>query len=360
VVAGIVRMGLKKIKIKMTFNIQVTDKTRQDAIQRKIDFKTKPLGALGQLEDVALQLCLIQHTLTPSLKSPHLVVFAADHGIAEAGVSQYPAEVTRQMVLNFANGGAAINVFCRQNGLTLKVVDAGVKGGSFDNPLVENYRIDNGTANFLLQPAMTSEQLEQCFKNGKNIVEHIKKTTDCNVIGFGEMGIGNTSSAAVLMHKFTKLPLSKCVGRGTGLDNDRVKQKIAILKQAVDNQRVENAPLPILTTFGGFEIATMTAAMLTAAENGMTILVDGFIATSAFLAAHALDKTVKDYALFCHLSDEAGHQRMLNFLEVKPLLRMGMRLGEGTGAALAYPIVQAAALFMNEMASFETAGVTNV
>jgi nicotinate-nucleotide--dimethylbenzimidazole phosphoribosyltransferase len=342
----------------MTFDILPTDSRLKKELQHTLDFKTKPLGALGQLEAIALQIGLIQQTDKPILTAPHLVVFAADHGIAESGVSQYPAEVTRQMVLNFTHGGAAINVFCRQNGLTLKVVDTGVKGGPFDNPLIEDRRVGNGTANFLIAPAMTQKQLEQCFENGKIVVQNIVQKTNCNVIGFGEMGIGNTSSATILMHSTTSIPLPLCIGRGTGIDDQKLSQKMAILQESIENQTIKNTPLSILTTFGGFEIATMTAAMLTAAQNRMIILVDGFIATAAFLMAHALYPAVKDYALFCHLSDESGHQRMLRFLDVQPILKLNLRLGEGTGAALAYPIVQAAVNFINEMASFESAGVS--
>jgi nicotinate-nucleotide--dimethylbenzimidazole phosphoribosyltransferase len=354
----------------MTFNIKQVNPELKEQLQHKIDFKTKPTGALGQLEDIALQIGLIQKTLSPKLVNPHMVVFAADHGIATEGVSKYPSEVTRQMVLNFAQNGAAINVFCKQNSISLKVVDMGVKGGSLNNPLISSRRVGEGTKNFLHEPAMTSEQLAQCFKHGREVVEGIAKK-GCNIIGFGEMGIGNTSSAAILMHKFTGISIGYCVGKGTGLGEKRVLEKKKILEKAVENQAIENDPLSpesnrdvaarhILTTFGGFEIAAITSAILTAAEYGMTVLIDGYIATAAFLAAHAIDPKVKEYSVFCHLSDEIGHRGMLDFLEVQPILRLNLRLGEGTGVALVYPIIQAAVAFLNDMASFESAGVSNV
>ncbi len=354
----------------MITNIKQVDLNLKEQLQHKIDFKTKPTGALGQLEDIALQIGLIQETLSPKLVHPHIVVFAADHGITSEGVSKYPAEVTRQMVLNFAQNGAAINVFCHQNRINLKVVDVGVKGGVIDNERISSRRVGEGTKNFMHEPAMTSEQLAECLKHGREVVEEIAKT-GCNVIGFGEMGIGNTSSAAVLMHKFTGVSMGLCVGRGTGLDDEKVLAKKKILEKAVENHTIEKGPLSpegnrdvaalhILATFGGFEIAAMTGAMLTAAELGMTVLVDGYIATSALLAAHAIDPKVKDYCVFCHLSDEIGHRAMLDFLDVQPILRLNLRLGEGTGVALVYPIIQAAVAFLNEMASFESAGVSNV
>jgi nicotinate-nucleotide--dimethylbenzimidazole phosphoribosyltransferase len=354
----------------MTIKIDPIDLGLKEKLRHKIDGKTKPIGALGQVEDLALQIGLIQQTLTPKLVNPHLVIFAADHGIAVEDVSKYPAEVTRQMMLNFANNGAAINVFCLQNRISLKVIDMGVKGGVIENRLINNRRVGEGTRNFLNEPAMTFEQMEQCLQHGREVVENIV-STGCNVIGFGEMGIGNTSSAAVLMHKFTNISMGYCVGRGTGLEEERVLLKKKILQQAVDNHLAKSDPLSIegingdtayhiLSTFGGFEIAAMVGAILTAAEYNMTVLIDGYIATAALLAANAIEPNIKDYCIFCHLSDEIGHRGMLDFLQVQPVLRLGMRLGEGTGVALAYPIIQNAVAFLNKMASFESAGVSNI
>lgn len=333
-------------------------KIQPQEIQHKIDFKTKPVGALGKLETLALQIATIQNTLSPSLNQPTLVVFAADHGIANEGVSAYPQEVTFQMVMNFLQGGAAINVFCKQNQIHLKVADAGV---NFDFPASShliNTKIRRATTSFLSAKAMAINELEQCFVYGKEVVEQIFATS-CNVIGFGEMGIGNTSSATMLMSSLCDLPIEECVGRGTGLNDAQLEQKIATLTKAQNFHGKITSPKEILQTFGGFEIAQICGAMLAAFDKNMVILVDGFIATSAFLVAYKLNPAIKTNAIFCHLSDEFGHQNLLNYLEVEPLLKLGMRLGEGTGCAVAYPIISSAVAFLNEMASFESAKVSN-
>lgn len=327
-------------------------------LQHKIDFKTKPIGALGTLEKLAIQIGTVQNTLSPTLQNPTIAVFAADHGIANEGVSGYPQEVTFQMVMNFLQGGAAINVFSKQNNINLKIVDAGVNFDFEKNENLINAKIDKGTKSFLKDIAITETQLQQCFEKGKEFVSQIAKE-GCNIIGFGEMGIGNTSSATMLMSYLCNLPIEKCVGRGTGLNDIQLENKIAILNQAkIFHGKIEN-PKDILRTFGGFEIAQMCSAMLTAFENNMIILVDGFIASSAFLVAYKLNPLIRDNAIFCHLSDEFGHQNLLNTLNVEPLLKLNMRLGEGTGCAVAYPIIESAVTFLNNMASFESAGVSN-
>jgi nicotinate-nucleotide--dimethylbenzimidazole phosphoribosyltransferase len=330
----------------------------KEQLQHKINSKTKPIGALGMLEKLALQIGTIQNSLTPSLKKPTIIVFAGDHGIANEGVSAYPQEVTYQMVMNFLHGGAAINVFSTQHGINLKIVDAGV---NFDFDKYENLinaKIDKGTKSFLHQKAMTETQLLQCFEKGKEIVTQLANE-GCNVVGFGEMGIGNTSSASMLMSYLCNLPIEQCVGRGTGLNDEQLQYKIAILKQAkAFHGNIEN-PKEVLQTFAGFEMAQMYAAMLTAHENNMIILVDGFIASNAFLVAYKINPLIKNNAIFCHLSDESGHQHLLNFLQAEPILKLNMRLGEGTGCAIAYPIIESAVAFLNNMASFESAGVTN-
>ena len=330
----------------------------EEKLKHKIDFKTKPIGALGVLESIALQIGMVQNTLLPMLQKPTIVVFAGDHGIAKEGVSAYPQEVTFQMVMNFLNGGAAINVFCRQNGIDLKVVDAGV---NFDFPSSENLinaKIGHGTQSFLTGNAMTDDELERCLESGKNIVKPIF-TEGCNVVGFGEMGIGNTSSAALIMSVLTGHDLENCVGRGTGLDDAQLKNKINILTQAKAFHAKIETPLEVLRAFGGFEMAQMCGAMMQAFEDNKLILVDGFIATAAFLVAYKIDPKIKENALFCHLSDEFGHKNLLNYLGVKPILTLEMRLGEGTGCAVAYPIIESAVAFLNNMASFESAGVSN-
>lgn len=342
-----------------TFNIEPVCRKLEHELQHKIDHKTKPLGALGALEKIALQIGLIQNSSSPQLMKPHIVVFAADHGIAKEGVSAYPQEVTFQMVMNFLNGGAAINVFCRQHHISMKIVDAGVNHEfpRYAANLI-NLKVGNGTRNFLQEPAMPLTSAQDCITKGAALVQEIFKN-GCNVIGFGEMGIGNTSSASVLMSKLCKLPVEDCIGRGTGLTDEQLEKKTIILRTALTKHKINDTPLEVLATFGGFEIAQLCGAMLQAAENKMIILVDGFISGSAFLVARAMYPAVADYAVFCHQSDETGHSKLLSHLQATALLNLNMRLGEGTGVAIAYPLIQSAVHFMNEMASFETAGVSN-
>jgi nicotinate-nucleotide--dimethylbenzimidazole phosphoribosyltransferase len=327
-------------------------------IQHKIDFKTKPLGALGKLEAIALQIGSIQNSLSPKLNKPTIVVFAGDHGVARQGVSAYPQEVTFQMVTNFLQGGAAINVFCKQNNIALKVVDAGVNFEFENNQNLINAKIGLGTKSFLTEKAMAANEQQLCFEKGAEIVNEIFEN-GTNIIGFGEMGIGNTSAATLIMAVICQLPIASCVGRGTGLNDEQLKNKIEILQKAQNFHGNLSNPLAILQTFGGFEIAQMVGAMLTAYEKNMIILVDGFIASSAFLVAFEINPKIKGNAIFCHLSDEFGHRNMLNFIKVEPVLNLNMRLGEGTGCAIAYPIIESSIVFLNEMASFEAAGVSN-
>ncbi len=325
----------------------------ESRIRHRIDNKTKPPGALGRLEELALQIALIQQTETPALTNPHLIVFAADHGLTTEGVSAYPATVTHSMVKNFIAGGAAINVFCRQSGIQLLVCDVGVTGTFEENAAcLVKYKIRPGTRNMRHEPAMTPYECEAALDAGKTLVNGVKYR-GCSVVGFGEMGIGNTSAAALLMHRLTGLPLGQCVGRGTGLDNDGLARKLTVLQSVADRYVQVANPLSMLAAMGGLEIAAITGGMLQAVENGMVILVDGYIATAALLVAHALNPAVLANCIFCHQSDEAGHRLMLDFLAVKPLLQLELRLGEGTGCALAYPIVQAAVGMLNEMATMD-------
>lgn len=327
-------------------------------IQRKLDSKTKPLGALGDLESVAKQLCIIQNTLSPEIVNPQLVVFAGDHGIALDGVSAYPQEVTWQMVMNFVGGGAAINVFTRQHDITLSVVDAGV---NYDFPAdcgVINQKIAKGTKSFLSEKAMSGAELDAALVAGEQLVAQLS-ANGCNTIGFGEMGIGNTSSATAIISQITDIPLEDMTGRGTGLNDAQLDRKLSLLNQAFEFHGKQPDAKAVLQTFGGFEVAQMVGAMLSAASREMIILVDGFIASAAFLVAHEMDASIRDNAIFCHQSDEGGHQKLLQHLQVSPLLNLHLRLGEGTGCALAFPIIESAIAFMNEMASFEDAGVSS-
>lgn len=341
-----------------TFHVRHPDQRLLPALRAKVDSKTKPLGALGQLETLALKIGIVQQSLQPALCRPVILVFAGDHGVVAEGVSSYPQKVTHQMVLNFLSGGAAINVFARQHGIALRVVDAGVAHIMSDQEGLIDAKIGMGTANFVHAPAMTVEQCAEAIQRGREL-SWAEAESGSNVLGFGEMGIGNTTSAAAIMSVLCHLDPADCVGRGTGLDDAGVRRKAAVITQALARHgRYPADPLRTLMTFGGFEIAMMTGAMLGAAEKGALLLIDGFIATTALLVAARLQPAILDYCVFSHRSGEAGHTRLLAELHAQPLLDLGMRLGEGTGVAMAYPIVQAAVNFLNEMASFESAGVS--
>lgn len=329
----------------------------KEALQHKVDSKTKPVGSLGKLEELAIKIGQIQNTLTPELRNPTHIVFAADHGLTDEGVSVYPKEVTFQMVMNFLVGGAAINVFCRQHNINLKVVDAGVDYTFPEGANLIHAKIANGTNNILKEPAMSAEQCQIALNRGREIVNK-EAENGCNIISFGEMGIGNTASASLLMSKFTGISIEECTGRGTGHNDEGLKKKITILKKAIQKYEVSD-PTEILTTFGGFEIAMMCGAMLQAKEKGLIIIVDGFITTSALLTAYKMDQSILKNCIFSHYSGEKGHKAMLDYLGVEALADLGMRLGEGTGAAVLFPLIKSAVLFLNEMASFESAGVSN-
>ena len=326
-------------------------------LQEKIDGKTKPLGALGTLELLAFQMATVFETLSPKITNPNIVVFAADHGIANHGVSAYPQDVTRQMVGNFLEGGAAINVFCKQNDIQLSIVDSGVNYDFPTNANLINAKIAKGTQSFLHAPAMSETELQLCFEKGKTIVENISKAGS-NCIGFGEMGIGNTSTASVLMSLLTGFSIEECVGKGTGVENEKLFQKQNLLKKAIENYSGPADLKEQLAYFGGFEIIQMASGMLTAFENKMLVLVDGFICSVAFLIASKRNPSILKNAVFCHCSAEQAHQKLLQYLNAKPILNLDLRLGEGTGCAIAFPILKSAEAFLNEMASFESAGVS--
>ena len=356
-----------RFPLPMSFRITAPDQGIAADLQRKIDLKTKPQGALGQLERLALQLGLIQQTLTPALAAPHVMVFAGDHGAAKAGVSAFPQDVTWQMVENFLAGGAAINVFARANGLGLKVVDAGVAhdfGADCEQRGLVDAKVAPGTQNYIEAAAMTPAERDTAIARGAALARELA-AGGCKVVGFGEMGIGNTAAASLITHHLTGTPLDDCIGRGTGLDDPGLARKRTLLKQAKEraglpalaNGSSEHAQA-VLAEFGGFEIAMMAGAMLGAAEAGMVLLIDGFIVSSALLAAAHIAPDIRHYAVFCHRSAEPGHQAQLKAMGAEPLIDLGLRLGEGTGAALAWPLVKAAAAFLNEMASFESAGVS--
>ncbi|WP_062063310.1 nicotinate-nucleotide--dimethylbenzimidazole phosphoribosyltransferase [Cellvibrio sp. OA-2007] len=342
----------------MIFDWQIAPLKRDliPGIQERIDQKTKPLGALGQLEQLALQIALVQQRKRLSIERPLMLVFAADHGIADEGVSIAPSSVTQQMVRNFLAGGAAINCFCRTNHIPLKVIDAGIKDEIKPAPsALFIQRIAAGTRNFAHEPAMTLEQTERALILGKEFAES-EIAAGSNLLAFGEMGIGNSSSAAAILAALSDAPVETCVGLGTGIDEAQLAKKIALVSQAVARIK-DKSPLNILCEVGGFEIAQICGAMLATAQAGRLIVVDGFIVTAAALLAVNINPNTRDYMIFAHESEEAGHQLMLRMLDATPLLNLGMRLGEGTGAALAMPLIQAAVSFYNQMATFESAGV---
>ena len=323
-----------------------------------IDNKTKPTGSLGILEALAQQIGEVLGTSTPTLNKPHIVVFAADHGIAQHGVSAYPQEVTRQMVSNFLQGGAAINVFCKQHNLSLKIVDAGVNYDFAPCLPVINNKIAKGTQSFLYGAAMTISELEYCLQKGAEVVKSLNDS-GCNTIGFGEMGIGNTSSASALMSVLCDIPAEDCIGKGTGVTDKQLIKKHQILKTAINNYKGDADLLQLMSYFGGFEILQIAGAILEAKKRNMLVLIDGFICTVAFLCGYKIDPLVKTNAIFSHQSEEQGHKLLLEYLQAKPLLQLNMRLGEGTGCAVAFPLLQSAVAFLNEMASFESASVSN-
>jgi len=345
----------------LDFKITAPDRGIENSLKNKVDRKTKPLGALGLLERTAIKIGLIQQRLDPEFSQPHLLVFAGDHGAAKAGVSAYPQDVTWQMVENFLAGGAAINVFARQNDLHLAIIDAGVAHDFGKRAGLIDAKVASGTANYIEEPAMSPEQCAQAIARGAEISRNLS-ANGCNVVGFGEMGIGNTAAASLITHCLTGTPLAECIGRGTGLDDAGLVRKQALLETALNRYRAaggNNDPLAVLAEFGGFEIAMMVGAMLGAAEAKMTLLIDGFIVGSAALTAARLAPAFTEYCVFCHRSAEPGHSAQLQALGAEPLLDLGLRLGEGTGAALAYPLVLASVNFLNEMASFESAGVSD-
>ncbi|WP_227678384.1 nicotinate-nucleotide--dimethylbenzimidazole phosphoribosyltransferase [Psychrobacter vallis] len=323
-------------------------------LQHILGLKTKPLGALGRLEALALQLGMIQGTTTPHIEQPQIRVFAADHGLTKHGISAYPSAVTAQMVYNFLQGGAAINVLARQHNIALKVVDAGVDADFAPHPQLLDYKIRRGSRDALTESAMTENECLAALKSGMEVVKDLPG----NLLIVGEMGIGNTSAASSLLARLGDIPIADCIGRGTGLDDVGLQHKTHILTQVLVRHSEAKAPLAALAALGGLEIAMMAGALIGAASERRILLMDGFIASVALLVAERLAPGVAQYAVFAHHSVEPGHAHLLKLLAAKPLLDMGMRLGEGSGAALAYPLLQSACAIIKEMASFSDAGIS--
>jgi len=338
-----------------TWDIKPLNNTNLGLISEAINQKTKPLGALGELEALATQIALIQNTKTISI-NPVMIIFAADHGIADEGVSIAPSIVTQQMVLNFLHGGAAINCFCRTQNLPLFVVDAGIKYPIKPQPAeLINQRIAAGTKNFSQEAAMTLTEAEQALNLGAALAQDFIQR-GFNVLALGEMGIGNSSSAAALLAAISKAPVEDCTGRGTGIGDEQFIKKTGLIQQAL-KRITDNSPITLLSELGGFEIAQICGAMLATAQAGKIILVDGFIVSVAALLSVEIHPSVRDYMIFAHQSHEKGHQLLLKRLNANPLLDLGLRLGEGTGAALAVPLLKAAASFYNDMATFASTGI---
>ncbi|MEZ8293989.1 nicotinate-nucleotide--dimethylbenzimidazole phosphoribosyltransferase [Vibrio splendidus] len=341
-------------------------------IQHRIDQKTKPLGALGLLEKVAHQLALIQSQGKEAavehieLNKPSIIIFAGDHGIADEGVSIAPSAVTQQMVLNFLSGGAAINCFCAVNNIDITVVDTGILLPVESNSdMLISQRLGTRTNNFANEAAMSLETVERGIELGTELVSRTI-SNGTNIIMFGEMGIGNTSSASAILSALANRAAAECVGLGTGINNEQLARKVAVVEQGI--ARCKGLELKevkelkdikeVLAQVGGYEIVQMVGGFLGAYQNRTPVLVDGFIVSVAAYVATLIEPSCRDYMIFAHRSEESGHKILLELLDAEPLLDLGLRLGEGTGAALAMPIIRAAAEFYNNMASFESAGVT--
>ena len=345
-----------EVKTEIKTGRDIATKALAARLQHRLDQLTKPRGSLGRLEGLALRIGLIQRSERPRLEAPQVVVFAADHGLAAQGVSAYPSEVTAQMVENFLAGGAAINVLARQHTLALTVVDAGVRAELAPRTGLLIAKVAAGTADASQGPAMSTAQCAEAIERGRAVVHGLPG----NALLLGEMGIGNTSSAALLLARLGGFEIAECVGRGTGLDDAGLARKRAVLQRAFALHAAAQKPLAALAAFGGFEIAMMVGAALQAAEERRLIVVDGFIVGAAILVASMLAPGLLDGCVFAHCSEEAGHARLLEHLGVQPLLQLGLRLGEGSGAALAWPLITSALRLLDEMASFESAGVSDL
>ena len=336
-----------------SFDIQPVDQSLHSAIQEKINNLNKPKGSLGRLEELAMQICLIQQTLSPSLNHPCHLLLGGDHGIEREGVSVSPREVTWQQMINFTRGGGGVNMFCRQHGFKLRIVDVGVDYDLTSVPGIIDRKIARGTRNFLYEPAMSEDEFDRAIQVGSDLVDECL-SEGCRILCIGEMGIGNTSPSSIWMSLFGNIPLKDCIGAGAGLDAPGIRHKYEILSQAVARYQSGDP----LRYFGGFEMIAAIGAMLRAAEAHLVVLVDGFIMTACALAAIQLYPASQDYMIFTHCGDESGHRMMLDIVKAKPLLNLGLRLGEGTGALCAFPIVDSAVRMMNEMNNFDNAKIT--
>ena len=326
------------------------------AVQQKIDNLNKPKGSLGRLEELAMQLCLVQQTLSPKLSHPCHLLLGGDHGIEREGVSVSPREVTWQQMVNFTHGGGGVNMFCRQHGFQLHIVDVGVDYDLSSVPGIIHQKIARGTRNFRYEAAMNDDEFNRTLEVGVSLVDDCY-SEGCNVVSIGEMGIANTSPSSIWMHRFCHIPLQECIGAGAGLDNAGIRHKYEILSEA-DANCPATSIADVIRYFGGFEMVAAIGAMLRSAELHLIILIDGFIMTACALAATQLYPAAQDYMIFTHCGDESGHRRMLDSMGARALLNLGLRLGEGTGALCAFPIVDSACRMINEMNNFKDAEIT--
>lgn len=342
----------------MEYKIRKPDEKLLGEIRKKIDNLNKPKGSLGRLETLAEQICLIQQTLAPKLCNPCHLLFGSDHGIEREGVSVSPREVTWQQMKNFTRGGGGVNMFCRQHGFHLYIIDVGVDYDLTDVEGIINRKIARGTKNFLYEAAMSEEEYERALAVGKEMVDNCHKE-GCNIICMGEMGIGNTSPSSIWMHLLGNIPLKDCISAGAGLNDEGVRHKYEVLKKAVEN--FTKSPYnthDMIRYFGGFEMVAAIGAMLRAAELKMVVMIDGFIMSACALAASSLYPEMLEYCIFGHCGDENYHKHMLQLMNAEPLLSLGFRLGEGTGALCSYPIIQSAVNMINEMNNFDNANIT--
>lgn len=340
-------------------SIRPVDKNLESKIIHHLDDLTKPPGSLGKLEQIAVKYCLMIGSDKPHLGAKKIFTFGADHGVADEGVSAFPKVVTQQMVMNMLAGGAAINVLAQHAGAELAVVDMGVDWPQEEKSGLINRSVRAGTANMALGPAMSVEEAEQALLVG---VELAEKAADdgFTLLGTGEMGIANTTPSAALFAALLPCPVEEVTGRGTGVDDQGLQHKIKIIKQSlvVNKERI-SSPLETLAAVGGLEIAGICGLILGAAARRLPVIVDGFISSAGALVACRMNPAVRDYLFFSHLSQEAGHQTFFNLFEVQPILDLGFRLGEGTGAAMAMPVIEAAIKIYNEMATFSSAGISD-
>lgn len=365
----------------VNFNIKRPDEKLRQKILEKIDNLNKPKGSLGMLEELALQICLVQQTLTPKLSHPCHLLLGGDHGIEREGVSKSPREVTWQQMINFTKGGGGVNMFCRQHHFDLKIVDVGVDHDLSSFSAIRDCKIAPGTENFLYGPAMTEFQYVEAMETGRDLVDECVDE-GCNILCIGEMGIANTSPSSIWMSLMENIPLEDCIGAGSGLAGKEIEHKKAVLERAVSNFRKtlqdncieEPETLTgisaeysdgtaeyldyIIRYFGGFEMVTAIGAMLRAAERSILVMVDGFIMTACALAATRLYPESQDFMIFGHCGDESGHKTMLEKMGAQPILSLGLKLGEGTGALCSYPIIESAVRMINEMNNFQNARIT--